>query len=151
MSREDRLTAFGKQAGFTVRVASDTVKAVDVPCLVANGKVACCSIEKSFDPNSGKPDARTGGAIHAVRIVVDVEFDGLVYHADGNPIGNHVGGDGKTWSNISIKKGTPGNPEDDQSAYDLIHRYARQIVGAVSKSGYSEIPFSRETGSVQHT
>ena len=61
-----------------------------------------------------------------------------MYHADGTPIGNHIDGDGKTWSNISIKKGSQGSPEEDGSASDLIHRYAKQIVGAVSKAGYSE-------------
>ena len=79
-----------------------------------------------------------GDAPHAVRITTDAEHDGLVYHADGNPIGNYVGGDGKTWSNISIRKGGQGSPEDDAAATDLVHRYAKQIVGAVSAAGYSE-------------
>ena len=61
-----------------------------------------------------------------------------MYHANGTPIGNHVGGDGKTWSNISIRKGSQGSPEEDGSASDLVHRYAKQIVGAVSEAGYSE-------------
>ena len=79
-----------------------------------------------------------GDAAHAVRITTDAEHDGLVYHANGNPIGNYVGGDGKTWSNISIRKGGQGSPEDDATATDLVHRYAKQIVGAVSAAGYSE-------------
>ena len=54
------------------------------------------------------------------------------------PIGNHVGGDGKTWSNISIKRGARGRPEPDGTANDLLHRYAKHIVGAVSAAGYSE-------------
>ena len=61
-----------------------------------------------------------------------------MYHADGTPIGNYIAGDGKTWSSISIKKGGQGSPEDDGSARDLVHRYAKQVVGAVSAAGYSE-------------
>ena len=62
-------------------------------------------------------------------------------HADGTPIGNHIGGDGRTWSIISIKKGGQVSPEEDSSAGDLIHRYAKQIVGAVSAAGYSDTAF----------
>ena len=138
MSRKDRLTAFGEQIGFTVRVDSDVVRAVEVPCLLANGVVGTCTIEKSYDPASGKPNDRIGGAVHAVRIAPDEGKDGCVYNADGTPIGNHIAGDGETWSNISIRKGSQGSPEDDKSANDLIHRYAKQIVGAVSAAGYSE-------------
>ena len=138
MSRKDRLTAFGEQTGFTVGVETDVVRAIGVPCLLANGVVGTCTIEKSFDSASGKPDNRIGGAVHGVRITADKEHDGLVYHTDGTPIGNYIDGDGKTWSNISIKKGGQGSPEEDRSAGDLIHRYAKQIVGAVSASGYSE-------------
>ena len=47
----------------------------------------------------------------------------------------------KTWSNISIKKGSPGSPEEDKSASDLIHRYAKHIVGAVAAAGCSESAF----------
>ena len=72
------------------------------------------------------------------QITIDGEYDGRVYHADGTPIGNHVGGDGKTWSNISIKRGARGRPEPDETAHDLLHRYAKHIVGAVSAAGYSE-------------
>ena len=138
MSRRDRLTAFGEQAGFTVRIESDVVRAVRVPCLLADGVPGTCTIEKSYDPASGKPNKRIGGAVHAVRITTDEERDGRVYYADGNPIESYIDGDGRTWSNISIKKGSQGSPEEDGSASDLIHRYAKQIVGAVSKAGYSE-------------
>ena len=110
MSRKDRLSAFGEQAGFTVRVGSDLVVAEGVPCLFANGKVGSCSIEKSFDPGTGKPNTRIGDHVHVVLIKADEEHDGRVYQADGNPIGNYIGGDGKTWSKISIKKGSPGSP-----------------------------------------
>ena len=146
MSRKDRLSAFGEQAGFTVRVGSDLVVAEGVPCLFANGKVGSCSIEKSFDPGTGKPNTRIGDHVHVVLIKADEEHDGRVYQADGNPIGNYIGGDGKTWSKISIKKGSPGSPEDDVSASDLIHRYAKQIVGAVSAADYSETAFLAKRG-----
>ena len=139
MSRKDLLTAFGEQAGFTVRVESDVVQAVGVPCLLADGGLGSCTIEKSYDPASGKPTERIGGAVHAVRIITDPEQNGRVYNADGTPIENYVGGDGKTWSNISIHKGSQDSPEDDGSANDMIHRYAKQIVGAVAAAGYSEL------------
>ena len=138
MSRKDRLTAFGEQAGFTVAVETDVVRAIGVPCLLADGVVGTCTIGKSYDPASDKPDERIGGAVHGVRIEPDEAKDGCVYNADGTPIGNHIGGDGETWSNISIKKGGQGSPEEDGSASDLVHRYAKQIVGAVSAAGYSE-------------
>ena len=138
MSRKDRLSAFGEQAGFTVRVDSDVVQAIGVPCLLADGVVSTCTVEKSYDPATEKPTDRIGGALHAVRIITDEEHDGRVYHADGNPIQNCIDGDGKTWSTISIRKGSQGSPEEDESATDLINRYAKQIVGAVSASGYSE-------------
>ncbi len=138
MSRKDRLSAFGEQAGFTVRVESDVLRAIRVPCLLAGGVVGTCTIEKSYDLASGKPNDRIGGAVHAVRITADEEHDGRVYHVDGNPIESYIDGDEKTWSNISIRKGSQGSPEEDESASDLIHRYAKQIVGAVSAAGYSE-------------
>jgi len=138
MSRRDRLTAFGQQAGFDVKVGSDCIRAERVPCLLANGVVGVCAIETSCDPASKKPDQRIGGADHAVRITLDGEHDGRVYNADGTPIGNFIGGDERTWSNISIKKGSSVSPEEDESASDLIHRYAKQIVGAVSAAGYSD-------------
>ena len=120
------------------------------PC--KDGVVGTCTIEKSYDPASGKPnDSRIGDAVHAVRITADEEHDGRVYHADGNPIGSYVGGDGKTWSNISVRKGSQGHPEEDVSANDLIHRYAKQIVGAVSAAGYSETASLASAGSVQDT
>ena len=102
------------------------------------GLLALAPFEKSYDPASGKPTARIGGAVHAVRITTDAEHDGRVYHADGNPIESYINGDGKTWSNISIRKGSRGSPDEDESANDLIHRYAKHIVGAVSAAGYSE-------------
>ena len=140
MSLNDRLSAFSEQVGFVVEVETETIRAVKVPCLLSDGVVGFCTIETSYEPTTGKPDRRIGGDIHAVRITVDNELDGLVYHADGPPIGNQIDGDGKTWSNISIKKGGQGRPEEDGSAFDLLHRYAKQIVGAVTAAGDTEIP-----------
>ena len=136
MSLKDRLSAFAEQIGFTVTVGRDRVVAERVPCLLRDAIVGFCNIEKSFDPESGKPNDHIGGALHAVRISPDESQDGLVYHADGTRIGSHIGGDGQSWSDISIKKGSSGSPEDDVSPTDVIHRYAKQIVGAVSAAGY---------------
>ena len=136
MCRKDRLSTFGEQVGFTVIVEADVIRAVGVPCLLREGVVSTCTIAKSYDPESEKPNDRIGGAAHAVRITPDQVHDGRVYHADETPIESHIGGDGQTWSNISIRKGSPNSPEDDVSARDVIHRYAKQIVGAVSAAGY---------------
>ena len=87
----DRLSAFGEKVGFTVHIESDIVRAVEIPCLLQNGNVSRCTIEKSFDPERGRPDSRSG-AVHAVRISTDEELDGRVYHADGSPIGHYVSG-----------------------------------------------------------
>ena len=138
MSRKERLTAFGEQVGFAVEVESDVVRAVRVPCLFVGRVPGTCTIETSYDHGTGKPDNRIGGDVHAVKVTIDGEYDGRVYHADGTPIGAHVGGDDKTWSNISIKRGAQGRPEPDETAHDLLHRYAKHIVGAVSAAGYSE-------------
>ena len=134
----DRLSAFGKQEGFAVRIEPDVVVAERVPCLLRNRIVSTCTIEKSYDPESGKPNKRIGGHVHAVRITTDEELDGLVYRADGSPIGSQVDTDGRSWSIISIKRGSQDSPEDDESAKDLVHRYAKHIVGAVSAAGYHE-------------
>ena len=138
MSPEDRLSAFADQVGFSVTVGHGVVEAANVPCLLKDGMVGSCTISKSFDPASGKPDERIGGALHGVRITTDEGYDGRVYDVDGESIGNYIGGDEKTWSNISIRKGSPSSPEDDRSAKDTVHRYAKQIVGAVSAAGHAE-------------
>ena len=135
------LDAFGKEAHFTVEVDQDAVRALGVPCLLKNGAVSSCQIEKSCDPESGRPNDRIGGAVHAVRIDPAEAQDGLVYNADGTPIGHYIGGDGQSWSHISIRKGSQAKPEDDVSARDLIHRYAKQIVGAVAAAGYNAPAF----------
>ncbi len=131
MSHKNRLIAFGNQAGFRVEDKCDSVRAIGVRCLLVGGAVGTCSIEKSCDQTSRKPNSRIGDDVHVVKITIDKESDGLVYQADGTPIGSRINTDGKTWSNISVKKGDPDNPEEDKSVYDLIHRYARQIIGAV--------------------
>ena len=138
MSRKDLLTAFAEQIGFEVEEESGVVRAVRVPCLFVDGVLGTCTVETSYDPATGRPDNRIGGDVHAVKVTIDGECNGRVYHADGTPIGNHVGGDGKTWSNISIKRGAPSRPEPDETAHDLLHRYAKHLVGAVSAAGYSE-------------
>ena len=138
MSRRSRLSAFAEQIGFDVEAESDAVRAFRVPCLFACGVVGTCTIEASRDPATGKPDNRTGGDVHAVQITIDGEYDGRVYNADGTPIENYVGGDGKTWSNISIKRGARGRAEPDETAHDVLHRYAKHIVGAVVAAGYSD-------------
>ena len=146
MSRRDRLSVFAAQEGFTVTVAPDAVVAEGVPCLLANGTVGFCTIGKSYDPASGKPTEVVGGAVHGVRVTLDQAQDGRVYHADGEPIGNHIHGDGETWSDISIKKDGRDGAEDDASPNDAIHRYAKQIVGAVAAAGYSETAFLAKRG-----
>ncbi len=138
MSPKDRLSIFADQAGFSVTARHGVVEAENVPCLLKDGIVGFCTISKSFDPASGKPDGRIGGAVHGVRITTDGEYDGCVYGTDGKPIGNHIGGNGKTWSNISIHRGSQDSPEDDKSARDTVHRYAKHIVGAVAAAGYTE-------------
>ena len=137
----DLLAAFAEQERFTVDTEPDVVRAAGVPCLLANGTVGTCTIEKSCDPGTGTPNDRLGGARHAVRITTDGEGDGRVYHADGQPIGSLVGGDGRTWSDISVRGGSQQSPQDDATPGDVIHRYAKQIVGAVAKAGYSAPEF----------
>lgn len=143
MSRKDRLTAFAKQIGFEVEDHPESnpsvARVVRVPCLLLGGGIGTCTIETSFDPATSKPDNRLGGDVHAVLVTIDADTDGRVYHADGSPVGNYVGGDGKTWSNISIKRGTRGRPEPDETAHDLLHRYVKHVVGAVASAGHSEV------------
>jgi len=135
----DLIAQFAQQHGFSVAIDNDIIRAVGVPCLVANGNVGTCTIEKSFDTESGRPDGRIGsGAVHVVRIFPSVDHaqDGCVYNANGSKIGNYIDGDGSTWSEISIKRGSPHEPLEDHSAKDLILRYAKHIVGAVHAAQY---------------
>ena len=135
------LAAFAEQERFTVETEPAVVRAAGVPCLLANRTVGTCTIEKSCDPSSGTPNERLGGARHAVHITIDSEGDGRVYHADGQPIGSLVGSDGRTWSDISIRRGSQQSPEDDATPSEIVHRYAKQIVGAVSAMGYNAPEF----------
>ena len=146
MSRSDRLTTFSKQVGFALHDDSAVLTVVGVPCLLKDGTVSTCSIATSYDTADRRPTEQIGNAVHAVRITIAEERDGLVYQADGTPIGNHLAGDGKTWSAISIHKGWSGHPEKDATANDLIHRYAKRIIGAVAKAGYSNVSFLTDSG-----
>ena len=131
----DRLSAFAEQFNFSVSVEADAVLAVDVPCLLQNGVVSTCTIAKSFDAETGTPNGRIGRAVHAVRVTTAESLDGRVYHADGTSIGRHLRGDDQSWSEISIRKGSQAHPEEDDSAREVVHRYAKQIVGAVAAAG----------------
>lgn len=137
MSHSDHLSSFATQVGFTVEIESEVVRAVGVPCLLKGGVVGTCTIETSFDATSGKPTKTIGGDVHCASVSTNQHIDGCVYNADGTLIGNHIGGDGKSWSNFSIKKGAQGKPQEDQSARELVHRYAKQTVGAVRAAGHS--------------
>ena len=111
------------------------------------GAVGFCTIETSYDGASGKATDAIGGAVHGVRVTLDEALDGRVRHANGEPIGNHIGGDGETWSNISIKKGGQGNPEDDVSANDMRSIDTRsRSSGPLSAAGYSETAFLAKRG-----
>lgn len=134
----DRLDAFGEQVGFVVEVGPDVIRAIGVPCLLQDGTVGSCVIEKPYDPASGKPDKRIGNAFHAICIRTAQGHGGRIYHADGTPIGNYLSGDEQSWAHISINK---DGPEDDSSAKDVVHRYAKQIVGAVFEAGYNASAF----------
>lgn len=147
MSPKNRLFAFGEQVGFYIETESDVVRAVGVRCLLKDGNVGTCIIEKSCDPTSKKPTEQIGGDVHGVKIIVDKEIDGRIYNVDGSDIGTPIGGDGKTWSHISIRKGTPDAPEKDESVFGLIHRYAKHIVGAASGSDNSKFFFHNELNS----
>ena len=146
MSPRHRVYGFADRVGFTVTSLPDCIVAEDVPCLLASGEAGLCRIEKSYDPECGKPTESVGGAVHGVRVTIDQKQDGRVYLASSEAIGNFLDGDGETWSNISIKKGSQGNPEDDASAMDVVHRYAKQIVGAVWESKESESGFVAKRG-----
>lgn len=140
------MSAFADQEGFTVRDANSVVAAVDVPCLLQSGAIGFCTIETSYDSANGTPTQDVGGAVHGVRVTLDEASDGRVYHANGEPIGNHIGGDGESWCQISIRKGDQGSPDDDASARDLVHRYAKQIMGSVAEAGHSETAFLARRG-----
>ena len=129
---DDRLSAFGRRFGFFVTAGPDLLEAENVPCLLKDGVIGSCTITQSYDPETGKSNEQIGNALHAARITIDQECDGRVYAADGNPIGAYLDGDDKSWSDISVRKGSQDRPEDDESARDSVYRYAKRIVGAVA-------------------
>lgn len=135
MSPSDLLVTLSEQCGFTVANESNVIRAVGVPCLLAGGVAATCIIEKSRNPASGKPGTQEAGAYHAVKIITDRECDGRVYNANGTSFENHLSGDDRTWSIISIHRGSQSNPEADASVEALLCRYINQIVGARMASG----------------
>ncbi len=137
MSRDDRLSSFADQIGFTIESEAGVLRAVGVPCLLNSGIRGTCTLETSFDSTSGMPTKEVGGDVHAVKVSTSQQIDGCVYEANGSLIGNNIGGDGQSWSNISIKRGVQGSPHPDRSARDLLHRYAKRIVGAASSAGHS--------------
>ena len=47
-------------------------------------------------------------------------------------------GDGRTWSEISVRGGTQSQPVDDRSPHDTVHRYAKRIVGEWAAAGHTE-------------
>lgn len=141
MSRDNLLAQFADQVGFTVESEAGVLRAVGVPCLLNGGIKGTCILETSFDSTSGEPTSQVGGAVHGAKVSTSQHLDGCVYEADGSPIGNNIDGDGQSWSCISIKRGVQGSPQADRSASDLLHRYAKRIVGAASSAGHS-VPVS---------
>ena len=82
MSRKHRLYVFADQEGFEVMAGPEVIAAEGVPCLLANGTVGYCRIEKSYDDRNGKATKSIGGAVHGVRVTLDKEAqDGRVYQA----------------------------------------------------------------------
>ena len=135
MSRRNQLYAFAEQVGFIVRREADIIVLEAVPCVLADGGTGFCKIEKSFDPTNGTPTVAIGGAPHGVRVTITTGQGGRVFHANGEALGNPIENHGEFCWDISIKRGSAESPEDDLSAIDVVHRYAKQIVGAVSAKG----------------
>lgn len=133
-----RLVDLSQEEGFTVETLGRIVRVTGIPCMFKDGVGGTCTIEKSHDPVSGKPGSEESGASHAVRVITDGGSDGLVYQADGNPIGLRIGGDGESWSLISLRKGGERSPQEDESTHELLYRYVKQIVGAVKAARHSE-------------
>ena len=138
MSHRDRLSLSSRQEGFAVEEdsVSGVIRAVGVPCLLKGGISSTCTIEKSYDPSTGQPreEKEVGGATHIVKIIPGLPTDGQVYYANSSPLGNHVGGDGRTYSFISIAL----NSGVEESARDLVSRYVRHIVGAEREAQRSQ-------------
>ena len=143
MSLKDRLTAFSEEIGFYVKEKSGIISATNIPCLIVDGTVSTCTVEKSYNLADNRPNNQIGNAVHAVRITIDSESDGRVYYANGQPIESYIDGDGKTWSYISIQK---SGAEDSESVRNLLHRYIKHIIGAVYAAGYTEIQYLGNQG-----
>ena len=129
MSPRDRFRLASEQVGFTIWEESGVVRAEGVPCLLKGGVSSTCTIEKFYDVETGRLLAMEN-ALHVVKVTPDVELDGRVYLADGNPLGSWINGDEKTWSCISIAL----DSGMEESARDLVYRYVNQIVGAERQS-----------------
>ncbi len=135
MSHKNKLVAFSQQEGFQVTERSDRIILEKVPCLLEHQKISYCIIEKSFDPANEAPTGIEGD-VHAVRITFSPGTNPCVYQANGHPIGNLISSapqDNPPWVNISIRRGGPASPEKDETVWSLLHRYAKQIIGAVRK------------------
>ncbi len=146
MCHDDHLAAFARQVGFHVETTPHLIRVTEVPCLLSDGTVGSCSVEKSLDPVSGKPNGAIGGSTHVVRITTDRRGDGRVYYADGTALENWVGGDGRTWSDISILTTQPHGSGEEETARDLVHRYVKHIVAAVAASEHGEAVTFTESG-----
>ena len=138
MYPDDNLAVFARQVGFYVETEPQLIRLTGVPCLLSGEVVGSCTIEKSLDPTSGMPNAVIGGSNHVVRITTDREGDGRVYYADGTPLENWVGGDGRTWSDISILRTSQHGSGEHETARDLVHRYAKRIIAAVAAAEHGE-------------
>jgi len=136
MSHRDSLLAFARQEGFRVTEGADRVTLEGVPCLLEHGEVGHCTIEKSFDPANEAPTNTIGDVCHAIRILFPSGTVPRVCQANGNPIGNEIGAapqDDPPWVNVSIRRGGPASPENDETVWHVVHRYAKQIIGAVKE------------------
>ncbi len=132
MSHKDKLFAFSSQEGFRVTEKSSCVILEEVPCLLEHQRVGHCTIKKSFDPANGVPTDAIGGAAHTVRLGLPPGVALCVYQANGQPFNPiATAPDGAPWVDISIRRGGPADPEDDPTVWHLLHRYAKQIIGAV--------------------
>ena len=130
MSRKSKLQTFADQIGFRIHRSEDSMALENIPCLLANSEFGFCTIEKSFDPESGKLTEALGGALHGVRVKITSGAGAQVFQANGDPLGNLITSDQMKWSDISIKCGSADSPVDDSSVEHLLHRYAKQIIGA---------------------
>ena len=133
-SHNDRLTVVAQQEGFAVADEDGMVRAIGVPCLLKGGKGEC-TIEKSYDPQTGLPTDTVGQAPHAVHITTTPGLGGVVYQASGQRMEAVIATDGDSWSNISIKVTRVAGNNEPETAREVVYRYVKQIVGAVKEVG----------------